>query len=113
MCLAFALTLIQHEVFQVQNAELIQSFFMLRVVVAFRARALCLFKYTLEICSHNQARAFLVNLRNTRAERRGGKSANASFLTHCREGLYLLQPGTRGEKIVGDPDIEPFIFLLI
>src|SRR6266550_4953322 len=113
MCFACALILVQHEVFQVQNAELLQSFFMLSGVVAFRARGLCLFKYPLEICSYDQARAFLVNLRNTCAERRGGKSADASFLTHCREGLYLLQPGTRGEKIVRDPDIEPFIFLLI
>ena len=113
MRFAVAVFLIEHEVFQIQNADLLQSTFMFFRVRALRALRLCLRYHTFKIGGHDEAGAFLIDLSHARMEWSSSETARSAFLHERGQILEFLQVWTRRKQIVLDPDVKLLVLLLV
>src|SRR6185503_9397632 len=103
--------LIEHEVLHAQNSQPVQRRFALFGILTFCALIPGFRNNLLEVRCDYQSSAFLVNLRDTIAERSCSKAAQTAAVLHCRDSLKLLQLRTCRKQVLLDPNIK-FVFAI-
>src|SRR6185369_840638 len=105
--MSFSVTvfLIQNEILHTQNAQLVQSSFLLLGIGTFGAFRFRAGDDFFEICRNYETRTFLINLCDAIVKRRRRETACAS-VCDCRDTLKLLQLRTGGKKIRLNPNVK-------